>query len=587
MTATGLGISIGTSLFRSSTYPIDSYPDHARASILTLVPHLPPEVGTRQENPRVSDGGMTIRGFVERVGDPIPLTTPDGGTHDAQALTAHAIRSVMRGVADRFDGSPSTVIAHPAHWPDHTVATMRAALGRNGLRHDIRIESDMYCAVERLRDQPDFPAAGLLAVVDVGASGSSVAVLELGSSADGAERPDSAPADVVRLERPSGADLDHAILQHVLGQVLDPASVSTADVNLTDAIRGVRAQCRRAKEELSQSTVSVVDVDLPGFRGDIRVTRNELDDLLGEQLAPLDHGISEALDISGRQASDLVAIAAIGGGANIGAMVHHLSGHFHVPVLVDPDPGQTAARGAALIAARSARRPAPVVGPAAGAMVAAADAEHTPARPPATPSNDASTPTTRQFRPATLPPTAPLASGAAGPAAEQAPDARSARPVLEFIESERRTEADGKPGNKRRAAIVAVAALAVLGAVSATAFAVARDGDSPPTPPPVSTSAPTTSTSEQVEEATRFEQAPAPPLEPQVTTPDPTDEPGPSISTPIDTETDSGTGTGTDPGTGSGTDPGTDPGGESDPEPAAGEGTPEEPVAEPAGSPSG
>ena len=54
--------------------------------------------------------------------------------------------------------------------------------------------------------------------------------------------------------------------------------------------------------------------------------------------------------------------AAVGGGASIGALAQHLSGVFHLPVVMDRDPATTTARGAARIA-RPAGSPPRTVAP--------------------------------------------------------------------------------------------------------------------------------------------------------------------------------------------------------------------------------
>lgn len=54
---------------------------------LTIWPTAPdgggsaPEGGTATENPELRPGGLTITGFIDRLGDPVPITAPDGGAH--------------------------------------------------------------------------------------------------------------------------------------------------------------------------------------------------------------------------------------------------------------------------------------------------------------------------------------------------------------------------------------------------------------------------------------------------------------------------------------------------------------------------
>ena len=92
--------------------------------------------------------------------------------------------------------------------------------------------------------------------------------------------------------------------------------------------------------------------ELPGLRGDIRLTRNELDDAIR---APLDNFVAvleETLLRNGIRDSDLVAVVSVGGGAQIPAVTTILSTRLQVPVVTTPRPQLTAAVGGALRAAR-------------------------------------------------------------------------------------------------------------------------------------------------------------------------------------------------------------------------------------------
>src|SRR6195952_1378461 len=92
-----LGLSIGmTNLVaaRTGRAPL------TRRSVLTLFEHRPPEVGLPSENPDLTERGMVMWGFVERVGDPVPLIAQDGSPHRGDALTAEALDAIARTVGD-------------------------------------------------------------------------------------------------------------------------------------------------------------------------------------------------------------------------------------------------------------------------------------------------------------------------------------------------------------------------------------------------------------------------------------------------------------------------------------------------------
>jgi Hsp70 protein len=94
---------------------------------------------------------------------------------------------------------------------------------------------------------------------------------------------------------------------------------------------------------------------LPGFRGDFRLTRSELDDEIRQPLAELIDVLRELLFRNRIHLADLTAVATVGGGANIPAVTTALSQQLRVPVITSRNPELTAALGAAIRAANPVR----------------------------------------------------------------------------------------------------------------------------------------------------------------------------------------------------------------------------------------
>ncbi|MFT4125056.1 MAG: Hsp70 family protein [Gordonia sp. (in: high G+C Gram-positive bacteria)] len=344
MTASALGITIGTQRLRASVYPPGSGPELSWSSTLTIADRGT-ECGTHDENPRVPPGGLAIGGFVERIGDPVPITAPDGSTHSAEQLTASAVRSLRTGAASAFTRAPDLVVGYPSYWGAHQSSALATAIEELRLPGGLELRPDAECALANLGMSPDHPSAGAIAIVDIGASGTSIALAEAGRG--------TLLSPAVRLDEPSGTELDHALMKHVLRHVVEAtALLPAADPNVTAALTALRRRCQAAKEELSRSTTTVIDVDLPGQRGQVRVTRTELEDLLRPPLERVIIGVRETLERSGKSIPDLTAIAAIGGGSSSGLVIQFLSEQFQVPILTDAEPATIAARGAALLAAR-------------------------------------------------------------------------------------------------------------------------------------------------------------------------------------------------------------------------------------------
>ena len=112
----------------------------------------------------------------------------------------------------------------------------------------------------------------------------------------------------------------------------------------------MRGQCRGAKERLSTTAVTSLVAELSGHRTDVRLTRNELDEVIRQPLTDFVGVVQETVDRSGIRPADLVAVASIGGGARIPIITTTLSEHFRVPVVTTPQPELTAAIGGGLVA---------------------------------------------------------------------------------------------------------------------------------------------------------------------------------------------------------------------------------------------
>ncbi|KKC02020.1 molecular chaperone, partial [Mycobacterium nebraskense] len=113
-----LGLSIGAANLvaaRAGSAPV------VRSAVLTLFEHRPTEVGLPEENPNLTENGMVLRGFVERVGDRSPLVAPDGTKYLGEVLTVEAIEAMARSVGY---GRPIT-IAVPAYWSEAQFAALR------------------------------------------------------------------------------------------------------------------------------------------------------------------------------------------------------------------------------------------------------------------------------------------------------------------------------------------------------------------------------------------------------------------------------------------------------------------------------
>ena len=281
-----LGLSIGaTNLVAVPA----GRPPTVRSAVLTLFGHRPAEVGVPSENPRLDERGLVLTGFVERVGDPVPIVASDGSAHSGERLVVDALEALTRSAGL---GRPPerTVVAVPAHWRDSVVDALRAQLPGTP------VVSDAVAALTALRAEPGLPARGIVALCDFGATGTSIT---LADAAAGFRR----VGQTVRYDEFSGDQIDQAIVKYVLADLdVDPSSTSAVV-----ALTRFREQCRMAKERLSAQTATGLAGPMPGPPSTVRLTRAELEALIRDPLDALIGALQDMLRRNNIHPADLAA----------------------------------------------------------------------------------------------------------------------------------------------------------------------------------------------------------------------------------------------------------------------------------------
>lgn len=450
----GVGLSVGATSFATV---VPGCAAVTRRPVLTLYRHRPPEVGVPAENPRLDERGLIVTDFVDRAADPVGIMAVDGTFHRGEALIASALRAVTYAATGGRTPVAAPGVTHPAHWRPGAVAALRRELARlpEWSAGSVPLISDVTAALTALQADPGLPTRGVIALCDFGGTGTSIT---LADAADGYRQIGA----TVRHPDLSGELIDRALLTHVLA---DLSIGGTADVTGTaafGALHRLRSECRRAKERLSRGAATTLDVDVPGYRGEVRLTRAELDDEIRQPLASFVDVLQEHLARNRIHLSDLAAVASVGGGANIPAVTTALSDQLRVPVITTPRPELIAATGAALHAVRRPNDDS--------TTEVAAPVQSTKMRPIAWSEVD------------DVPEIALLADDS-----EALPGTSAARPVIDFVPEEE----DGvrRPTARYRSILVTVgvfAAMVLLG--SGAVLAIRNDVSAmPDTTPPTKT----------------------------------------------------------------------------------------------------
>ena len=365
-----MGLSIGATNLAAVTADLAII----RKPVLTLYRQRPPEVGVPSENPSLDQPGLVITDFVDGVGKPVGIVAADGSVHRSEGLVADALRALAYTATGGRALPEHIAVTYPARWPSKAVDTLGAALGWVSQWtkpvHPLLLIPDAAATLVAVKANPGVPARGTVAVCDFGGSGSSITLMDAANY--------QAVAPTVRHDDFSGDMIDQALLTAVMANMPGTGSFDPSGKSPIGSLGRLRAGCRSAKEQLSSSTLTILTDDLTSTRGDVRITRDELDEAIRE---PLDNFVA-ALDETLRRnkVRDLVAVVSTGGGANIPAVTTTLSGHLRVPVISTPRPQVTAAIGAALRAARGSGDDT-AAGPTAAASTAAASVTATAPAP--------------------------------------------------------------------------------------------------------------------------------------------------------------------------------------------------------------
>ncbi|MCV7174047.1 Hsp70 family protein [Mycobacterium manitobense] len=344
-----LGLSIGMTNLVAARFGRDPV---MRRSILTVFDDRPAEVGLAAENPPRSSPGMVLSGFVDRVGDPVPLVAADGSAHRGEQVLAEALDTMARTAG----GGAPVAIAVPAHWGPATVGALRGALRNHpGLASDgapAALIPDSVAALAALQAAPGLPDAGVVVLCDFGGSGTSITLADASSNLD-------AVGQTVRHTDFSGDGVDQLLLNHVISGIADANDADPAGTAAVGSLARLRDACRQAKERLSADTATVVPAELPGVRTDFRVTRAELEQLIAGGLAGVLAAVEDTLRRNNIAPADVSAVATVGGGAHIPLVTQQLSERLRAPVVTTPQSQLNIAAGAALVAGRGLSAEAP------------------------------------------------------------------------------------------------------------------------------------------------------------------------------------------------------------------------------------
>ena len=340
-----VGLSIGTTNLVAAC---NGSPPVSRRAVLTLYPHCAPKIGLPEENLNLTEPGVLMRGFVERIGDSVALVSADGSAHDPDLLMVEALDAMV--LAAGADAASSEIsIAVPAYWKPGTVQALR-----NGLRTHLgfvrsgmapRLVSDAIAALTGANAELCLAATGVVGLLDFGGAGTSATLMNLAGDFE-------LVTPTMRYAAFSGDEIDQALLLRVFEELGHGSGIDPASTAAVGQLAALREQCRAAKERLSKETVTELAAELGGRRCSMKLTRDELGDLIQDRLTGFIYAFDDMLVRHRRGWADLSAVVTVGGGASIPFVTERLSVHGRRPVVTPSQPAFAAAAGALLLASR-------------------------------------------------------------------------------------------------------------------------------------------------------------------------------------------------------------------------------------------
>jgi molecular chaperone DnaK (HSP70) len=289
------------------------------------------------------DGARIARGFFRRIGDDVPVIVAGEACLPQTLAAVMAMWVVERVQAEEGGPAEHIVVTHPAGWGAYRKRLLHEALREIGL-----IQVSLLARPVTAAESHSFHGftGRALGVYALGGTGSAASVVR---------RTRPAGFEVIActdaVEPLGGADFDEALTRHVraaLARQLGTRQLDDPRFRL--ALSGLRGECGRAKERLTETGQTDVVIPLPTGPARIPVTRAEFEELIRPALRYTVDTLDRTIRSGGLRPDQLDGILLVGGSARIPLVAELVAARFPVSVAVEPDPQATVAAGAALAA---------------------------------------------------------------------------------------------------------------------------------------------------------------------------------------------------------------------------------------------
>ena len=215
-------------------------------------------------------------------------------------------------------------------------------------------------AVAKLAHDVEIAVGTTVAVLDLGGGTFEVTIVRRSYDGFDVVGPPGGLADL------GGVEFDDAVFARVdaeLGHVLQ--GVPRDDVEGMAALRRLRVACRAAKEWLSSSPDTTVEVALPHLSTWVPIRRADLESDIRPALMAAVDVVAQTIAASELAPADVHVALLVGGSSRIPLFGELVASRLGLPVVADPFPELTVALGAALFGSDGPPPPPPPAGLAA------------------------------------------------------------------------------------------------------------------------------------------------------------------------------------------------------------------------------
>ncbi len=288
-------------------------------------------------------------------GEPIAL---DGRPHDPALLTRGLLETVIdRARRVQGDWPQDVVLTYPLFPPGGSPALLDR-VGQAAVGGALLIPNPV-AAVAKLAHDVEIAVGTTVAVLDLGGGTFEVTIVRRSHDGFDVVGPPGGLADL------GGVEFDDAVFARVdaaLGHVLQ--EVPRDDAEGMAALRRLRVACRAAKEWLSSSPDTTVEVALPQLSTWVPIRRADLESDIRPALMAAVDAVAQTIAAAELAPPDVHVALLVGGSSRIPLFGELVASRLGLPVVADPFPELTVALGAALFG-RDGPPPPPPAGVAA------------------------------------------------------------------------------------------------------------------------------------------------------------------------------------------------------------------------------